>query len=241
MRDTTGAQARPVRRRGRPPSRAKSLQGELAPPSLMPTELSRALARAIILGDHEPGARFVEEDIAAAFKVSRSPVREAFRRLEADGLVVRADRRGVRVTPISVADLDEVYSCRLELEGLAAEQAAQNGPAARDGLEADLARLVAARRTGDMMLYFEANIAMTERIHALTGNSTLIRLLQGLTKQSQRYRFLAFRRFPEMFDHSLRSNRDLVAALAAGEAGHARDIARLLVRHAWGKIREALG
>ncbi len=229
-----------VWRRGSPTTRAKKLRSDVELPSLMATELSRELERAIILGNYEPGVRFVEEDIAAAFKISRSPVREAFRRLEADGLVVRSERRGVRVTPISIADLDELYACRLELEGLAAEQAKAGGPAARQDLEAALTLLGEARRSGDMMKYFEANIALTERIHVLTGNRTLIRLLQGLTKQSQRYRFLAYNRFPKMIDYSLQANRDLVAAIVAGEGGYARDIARLLVRHAWVKIREAL-
>lgn len=233
--------AAPARPRGRPRSTTRVVaDDEFQLPDLVPMELTKALARAIVLGEYEPGSRFVEEDIAAAFKVSRSPVREAFRRLESDGLVIREARRGVRVTPISIQDLDEVYSCRLELEGLAAERAAVRGPEARDWLEAGYRALEVARRSEDMIDYFDANVALTERIHELTGNNTLIRLLAGLTKQAHRYRFFAYRRVPEMLDYSLQANRVLVDAIAAGDGRASREQARDLVRQAWTKIRQAL-
>ncbi len=54
--------------------------------------------------------RFIEEDIVRRYNVSRSPVREAFRLLEQDGLLVRDRRRGVRVGVLSVRDLDEIYA-----------------------------------------------------------------------------------------------------------------------------------
>lgn len=231
----------PTRKRGRP----RSSMTVVAPfdfqlPELMPTELTRELARGIVFGEHAPGTRFIEEDVAAAFKVSRSPVREAFRRLEADGLVVREARRGVRVTPISLADLDEVYSCRLELEGLAAEQAAHRGPEHREDLDRAFAKLREARDSGELTRYFDTNIAFTAAIHDLSGNATLIRLLQGLTKQALRYRFLAYKRFPDMMDFSLRTNQDIVDAVQRGHGTIAREVARLLVRHAWTKIRDAV-
>jgi len=68
-------------------------------PLVIGEEFARSLSDAIIFLDYEPGSRIVEEDICAAYGLSRSPVREALRPLEAQGLVVRSTRRGARVAP----------------------------------------------------------------------------------------------------------------------------------------------
>ena len=95
-----------------------------AVPDVIAKELTRFLEDQIIFGNLLPGERLVEEDIVRRHDVSRSPVRESFRMLEQDGLVVRESRKGVWVSPIDLRDLDEVYICRLTLESLAAEVAA---------------------------------------------------------------------------------------------------------------------
>src|SRR5437764_9486653 len=93
--------------------------------SLVPKRVAEALGADIIFGRIAPESRVIEEEIAERFGVSRSPVRESIRLLERDGLVVRAERRGARVSPLSRRDLDEVYTCRLALEGIAAAEAAE--------------------------------------------------------------------------------------------------------------------
>ena len=95
-------------------------------PSLIATEIAQILSDQIVYLQIAPGARIHEEEVGENFGVSRSPVREVFRMLEADGLVIRAARKGVRVTPMSRRDLDEVYACRSGLEGVAAAQAARH-------------------------------------------------------------------------------------------------------------------
>jgi len=219
-------------------SDSETVRGKRRIPDLMHMEMARKLEHEIISGTYAPGTRLIEEDIAARFGVSRSPVRETFRKLEAEGLVTRAARRGVRVTPLSVTDLDEIYSCRLELNGLAAEQASEADPAERAGLWRPYQNMKEAHATGDIGLYFEANLELTAALHGLTGNKVLIRLLHGLTKQSLRYRYFLYRRFPEMMDFSLSKNYDLVDAIVHGHAGMAREVMRLLVRHSWIKIRQ---
>src|SRR5256885_16426996 len=90
----------------------------------IPEGVAALLEKEIIFGELAPMARLTEEEVASRYGVSRSPVREALRLLERDGLVLRAARRGIWVAPLSVKDFDEVYSCRIALEGIAAEQAA---------------------------------------------------------------------------------------------------------------------
>ena len=95
-------------------------------PSVIAPEIARVLSDRIVFIELPPGTRILEEEVSANFGVSRSPIREVFRMLEADGLVIRAARRGVSVTPMSRRDLDEVYACRVGLEGLAAAEAAKH-------------------------------------------------------------------------------------------------------------------
>src|ERR1700754_4129355 len=79
----------------------------------------------IVSGKLPMGAKLGEETLAARFGVSRGPLREALRRLEGGGLVVRLPHLGVRVGQLSKSDLAEVYEIREVLEGLAARLAAE--------------------------------------------------------------------------------------------------------------------
>ncbi|CAN7745385.1 GntR family transcriptional regulator [Rhizobium leguminosarum] len=86
--------------------------------------ISRILADRIITGALEPGSRLRQDHIAEEFGTSHVPVREAFRRLEAQGLAVSEARRGVRVASFSLAEVQEVARMRSVLEGLALRHAA---------------------------------------------------------------------------------------------------------------------
>src|SRR5882762_9944121 len=96
----------------------------------------------MIFGRLKSRERLTEEMVAERYGVSRSPVREALRLLERDGLVTREARRGIWVSPMSQRDFDEIYMCRIPLEGLVAKQAAEADEAAKKaeyrGLLADL-------------------------------------------------------------------------------------------------------
>lgn len=86
----------------------------------------KQLREAIVSGSLTPGQRLVETSLAGQLGVSRSPVREAIRRLEQDGLVVFTPRRGVSVGKPSMADVEDVYTIRGVLEALAARLAARH-------------------------------------------------------------------------------------------------------------------
>ena len=88
--------------------------------------LFKHLRQLIISGRFPAGEKLVEQDLAEQFKVSRTPVREAIRKLEIEGLVRYQSRRGVIVTGFSPDDIDEIYATREVLEGLAARLAAEH-------------------------------------------------------------------------------------------------------------------
>jgi DNA-binding GntR family transcriptional regulator len=81
------------------------------------------LRQAIVEGRYRPGERLVEQRIAAELDLSRTPIREALRSLEAEGLVVIEINRGAVVRPIDVAELDDLYELRARLESFAAHRA----------------------------------------------------------------------------------------------------------------------
>ncbi len=82
------------------------------------------IRRAIVEGRHAPGERLVEQRIAEDLDLSRTPVREALRRLEAEGLVVVARNRGAEVRRLDATDVADLYDLRSRLESYAAELAA---------------------------------------------------------------------------------------------------------------------
>jgi DNA-binding GntR family transcriptional regulator len=85
-----------------------------------------SLRKAILKGHFKPGERLVEKDLAQQMNISRTPIREAFRKLELEGLVDYAPRKGVVVVGVSPEDALEIYTICSVLEGLAARLAANN-------------------------------------------------------------------------------------------------------------------
>jgi DNA-binding GntR family transcriptional regulator len=135
-------------------------------------QIARALAQRIVTGVLPPGAPIRQDRIAAEFRASHVPVREAFRKLEAQGLVVSEPRRGVRVAPIDPAAVIEVTEMRAALETLALRHALPKLT------EADIAAAAEAQAAGatstDIAVWEEAN----RRFHrALTAPCALPRLM----------------------------------------------------------------
>lgn len=86
-------------------------------------EILSSLRQAIVSGQFPPGAHLNESEIAKQMNVSRIPIREAVKKLEQEGLVVRHPNRGVKVTTFSEQDIREIFSLRARLEGMAIEWA----------------------------------------------------------------------------------------------------------------------
>lgn len=80
------------------------------------------LREAIIRGDFKPGERLKQSDLAEKMGVSRMPVREAFRKLESEGLIILEPHKGAVVKSINIEDIEEIYSLRAELEKMAVKK-----------------------------------------------------------------------------------------------------------------------
>lgn len=210
-------------------------------PTVIGAEVARALSEDIITLRLHPASRLTEEEVCSRYGVSRSPVREAFKMLEADGLIVRSTRRGVRVTPMSRRDLDEVYTCRAALEGLAAAGAARSADREVDG---ELSRLIEALAVAiasrDATEFFGHSVAFTSAIHRHSGNGTLTRMLDGIDKQARRYRYLAHTWTHEMLEVSLQNYREVAEAISLRNGPMAQRRATRMIRRAHAVIARAL-
>lgn len=101
-----------------------------------------ALRRGIASGDISAGTRLVETDLAERMNVSRTPVREALRRLESDGFVQRSEGRGLVVTPMGPNDVGDIARLRAHVDGLAAGLASErSGPGGWASLDDCIARM----------------------------------------------------------------------------------------------------
>lgn len=134
----------------------------------------RALRAAILAGNLPAGDKITEQDVAAVLRVSRTPLREAFRRLEAEGLVTPSPSRGVVVRGLTWQDFEDIYEMRAVLEPLAARRAASRmTPEVLDELRShlDLAEFFAKKkRFGDVE---RENALFHWTIHRECGNARL--------------------------------------------------------------------
>jgi DNA-binding GntR family transcriptional regulator len=122
-------------------------------------QVYRSLLDAISNGSMPPGSRIMQEDIAAQLAVSRQPVLQALRLLKKDGFVLDAPGRGVRVAPLDVERLIQIYQVRGALDGLAARLAAR----ARYPMDP---RLISEGRLAARSNTFQAMLAADEQFHA---------------------------------------------------------------------------
>jgi DNA-binding GntR family transcriptional regulator len=192
-------------------------------------QIAQALAERIVAGAIAPGTRLRQDHVAAEFRVSHVPVREAFRRLEAQGLVQSEPRRGVRVPPLEPATVIEVTEMRAALESLALRHAFDRlGPA-------DLALARAAIEAGDASTDIQVWEAANRRFHrALAAPCTMPRLLASIDDLHRASARILFATWREL-DWQPRSDSEHRACLAAIERGNRATALRLLESH----IREA--
>ncbi|HET9340307.1 MAG TPA: phosphonate utilization associated transcriptional regulator [Casimicrobiaceae bacterium] len=196
--------------------------------SSLPTLVQRELERMILAGELAVGAKLNEASVAERLGVSRGPVREAFRALEAAGLVRLEKNRGVFVRQIDVDEADEIYELRAVLDDYAGRLAAQNAGALDVAdLRARLDRMERAVGRGDLDAYHAANLAFHDRLIELAGNAKLLALYRRLVNELSLYRRATLDQtgIPSV---SLGEHRAIVDCVAAGQAAAA---GRLLREH----------
>jgi DNA-binding GntR family transcriptional regulator len=182
------------------------------------------LRRRIIDGEYAPGDRLTEDRLADTFGVSRNPVREAIRMLEAEGYLVATPRRGATVARVSPQDVSDLFDVRLALEVLAArlvtERAGAAGVTALDDIVTAARAAVGERRFDDVA---ELNSRFHATICVLSGNALLGGMMDALNGRLWWvYRQTADRRATD----SWAEHQALVTAIRSGDAEAAGEAAR---------------
>jgi DNA-binding GntR family transcriptional regulator len=180
----------------------------------------------ILSGEYEPGARLSEVEASAALGVSRTPVREALRRLGVDGLVELLPNRGARVATWTIKDIEEIYELRVWLESYGTTRAATQVD------EDDLAHLEnlcaeeeAAIASGDVPKIFELNVVYHRTLMKIANNRRLYDMVLPLIEVQTVLR--TFRQYSrEQRLRNSEEHRHLNQALSAREPRWAEAIMR---------------
>ena len=147
------------------------------------------LRQAILRGELKPGERLMEIQLANKLGVSRTPIREAIRKLELEGLVLMIPRRGAEVAEITEKSLRDVLEVRAALEELAVDLACDRISAEDiQSLKEAAKEFEAALQGGDVTEYAPADVKFHDIIYLATDNQRLIQLLYNLREQMYRYR-----------------------------------------------------
>ena len=147
------------------------------------------LRQAILKGELAPGERLMEIQLAEKLGVSRTPIREAIRKLELEGLVLMIPRKGAEVAKISEKSLKDVLEVRRSLEELAIELACQRiSDTDMEDMDAAQAAFRDAIAKGDAMEIAETDEAYHDVIYNCTRNTRLVQILNNLREQMYRFR-----------------------------------------------------
>jgi DNA-binding GntR family transcriptional regulator len=198
---------------------------------LLRDQVHHRLAEAIVRGELEPGARLNEVHLADELGVSRSPVREALRQLETEGLAVFTPRKGTVVAGIDPAEVAQFYDCRIlvvcECVRLVTPVLDDDALARLDAVYGRMTGAAAAEERHD---YLGHVAEFHELLRGACPNAVLADVIQRLERRAMRFRSVSHRA-PGRLDESLRGHRALLAALHAHDVSAAVEaMAEMLTR-----------
>lgn len=196
------------------------------------------LRRRILSGDLAEGQPIAQGPLAAELGVSTTPMREALRRLGAEGMVTIDAHRDARVARLTADEAHSLFEIRERLDPLAAGQAARRGTAEEIREIEEAARLIRPLSDGTDLDGMAAHREFHRTIHRASHNLLLLGLLESLWDKADRYRQVALRAEPVSLEESERVRREheaLTAAIVAREPDLAEQIALEHVAHSLGR------
>jgi DNA-binding GntR family transcriptional regulator len=213
---------KPRRRAARPAVPLLPARTDTAAPAPRGSLVERAYAairRRILDNAYPPGMQALEQTLAAELGISRTPVREALIRLQQEGLVEVIPRHGMRVLPVSPADMKDIYEMLTALEAMAAELVVRRQPgedALRPLVEAtrDMGKALKAE---DLDAWARADERFHRHLIDLTGNRLLIEAVQNCWDRAHRARMVTLRMRPKPA-HSTQEHMEVVDMIRKGDA-----------------------
>jgi DNA-binding GntR family transcriptional regulator len=184
------------------------------------------LRKYILNGTLAPSSRLVELQLAGQFEVSRTPVREALKRLAAEGLVALDPSRGMIVREVDRSEAEEIYMIREVLEGLAARLAAQRitpEMIAKLRVLAELMQEAADEHRWEAVV--QMNISFHKTLYGAAGSEQLASIARSLDETVRRFSTMAFT-VPERVTEVTREHVNIIRALEDGDPDRAEAAAR---------------
>jgi DNA-binding GntR family transcriptional regulator len=192
-------------------------------------------------GRIRPGERLVELALAERFGASQGPVREALRRLGQEGLLVTQPRRGTRVRELTLAEIDDIFEMRAELESWAARRfVARRTPASCAAVVAAFDALERAGRAGDAAAVVDRDLELHAAICAGAGSPLLLSTWRSIITQWRGMRTIVASQNRSDARGTVESHRPVVASLLEGEAEEAAALVHAHILRAGSELREFL-
>jgi DNA-binding GntR family transcriptional regulator len=206
------------------------------PQGLSAEQVCDRIRHAILHGELKPGTKLTEQDLAAQYEVSRTPVREAIRQLEVERLVTRTPFVGVTVRQLTPEEVVELLEIREVLEGLVARLATRHVDAAHlQRLKKSLQQLAASVRKGDVAAYLDHALEFRRILVDCCRSESLTEFVLAI---ENRLRLIGTRTamLPGRMEAAVQEHQKLLQAIEAGDEAQAEALNRERIHH----IREAV-
>ncbi len=185
------------------------------------------LRRAILTGQLKPGERLMEVHLANKLGVSRTPIREAIRKLELEGLVTMIPRRGAEVAQITEKSLKDVLEVRRALDVLSVELACERiTKEEMEELYRACQEFEKAAREKEPSVIAQADVRLHDIIVDATRNQRLKQLVNNLSEQMYRYRFVYIQE-ANQYENLIEEHREVYESIAERNKERAARAARL--------------
>ena len=200
----------------------------------------RTLRKAILTGELAPNERLTEVRLGKMLGTSRTPIREAIRKLELEGLVVLVPRSGAKVASISEKELRDVLEVRRTLDELCARLASERiDDGHKERLAASVAEFEEIVSSGDKTAIARADVEFHDIIAEAAANRRLLQILNELADQIYRYRF-EYIKDDQSYQLLIREHRAIAEAICDGNAAAAVAAAREHIDHQESAILKSL-
>lgn len=215
-----------------------NIYGGMNSPGSLSTKVFKQIRDDILDGKYQPGDNLVEMKLCAELGVSRTPIREALRQLELEGLVQAVPHKGVVVTGISVQDIEDIYTIRMMIEGLAARWAAEK--ITQDELDElreaiELEEFYTARNNASRMLTLDSKFH--DIIFKASKSRPLMHTLSSFHHYVQKARNMSFES-PVTAREALKEHKAIFQAILERDPDKAEKLTTEHVKNAGRRVRE---
>jgi DNA-binding GntR family transcriptional regulator len=185
-------------------------------PKLLSEDIAESIKAAIIKGKFKPGEKISEGELAESMGISRTPLREAFRKLENEGFIEIIPRKGAVVTEIDAQEVYDLYEIKSTLEGLAARLAAVNmQDKDLEKLEKVNEELKVLIDQNDLEAFYKAHTRFHEGFVKLSGNRRLNQIISNLNDHFKRFGIVSLT-LPGQYESAIKQHEEIIQAFRKG-------------------------